>query len=179
MLASQIWSAQFSRAVVRASRGTAPAARHFSASCPSRQQNTASSSARTEDSRKDDTAPEEDKEEGAMARRLSQMTEDAILEGGRSAQRNIEHAGFSEELKRQLEERVKAASFKSEYAAAHSVLNMPVCSCLQTHRLIYTTNVHLSNPGQRGPRHTRDSHSPSMDRHRKLPRYSPSHARRR
>jgi hypothetical protein len=79
-----------------------------------------------------------------MARRLSQMTEDAILEGGRSGQRNIEHAGFSEELKRQLEERVKAASFKSEYAAAHSVLNMPVRSCLQTSSLIYTTNVHIS-----------------------------------
>ncbi len=62
-----------------------------------------------------------------MARRLSQMTEDAILEGGRSARRNIEQAGFSEDLKKQLEERVKAASFKSEYAAAHSILDMPVC----------------------------------------------------
>ncbi|KAJ5157123.1 uncharacterized protein N7482_008223 [Penicillium canariense] len=60
-----------------------------------------------------------------MSRRLSQMTEDAILEGGRSARRNIEHAGFSEDLKKQLEERVKAASFKSEHAAAHSILNMP------------------------------------------------------
>ncbi|GLI77520.1 hypothetical protein PoHVEF18_005810 [Penicillium ochrochloron] len=60
-----------------------------------------------------------------MARRLSQMTEDAILEGGRSARHNIENAGFSEDLKRQLEERVKAASFKSEHAAAHSILDMP------------------------------------------------------
>ncbi|KAJ5740570.1 hypothetical protein N7493_000442 [Penicillium malachiteum] len=66
-----------------------------------------------------------EKEEGAMARRLSQMTEDALLEGGRAARRNIEHAGFSEDLKRQLEERVKAASFKSEHAAAHSILDMP------------------------------------------------------
>jgi hypothetical protein len=61
-----------------------------------------------------------------MARRLSQMTEDAMLEGGRSARRNLEQAGFSEDLKRQLEERVKAASFKSEHAAAHSILDMPV-----------------------------------------------------
>ncbi|KAJ5106428.1 hypothetical protein N7456_003103 [Penicillium angulare] len=67
----------------------------------------------------------ENVEEGAMARRLSQMTEDALLEGGSSARRNIQHAGFSEDLKQQLEERVKAASFKSEYAAAHSVLDMP------------------------------------------------------
>jgi len=74
-----------------------------------------------------------------MARRLSQMTEDAMLEGGRSAQRNLEAAGFSEDLKKQLEERVKAASFRNEYAAAHSILDMPVriasihlelsCSC--------------------------------------------------
>ena len=61
-----------------------------------------------------------------MARRLSQMTEDAMLEGGRSAQRNMEAAGFSEDLKKQLEERVKAASFKSEFAAEHSILDMPV-----------------------------------------------------
>lgn len=49
-----------------------------------------------------------------------------MLEGGRSAQRNIAQAGFSEDLKKQLEERVKAASFKSEHAAAHSLLDMPV-----------------------------------------------------
>ncbi|KAJ5654526.1 hypothetical protein N7490_001529 [Penicillium lividum] len=67
----------------------------------------------------------EEKEQGAMARRLSQMAEDALLEGGSSARRNIEHAGFSEDLKRQLEERVKAASFKSDNAVAHSILDMP------------------------------------------------------
>lgn len=61
-----------------------------------------------------------------MSRRLSQMTEDAMVEGGRSARRNIEHAGFSEDLKKQLEERVLAASFRSEHAAAHSFLDMPV-----------------------------------------------------
>lgn len=60
-----------------------------------------------------------------MSRRLSQMTEDAMVEGGRSARRNIEHAGFSEDLKKQLEERVLAASFRSEHAAAHSILDMP------------------------------------------------------
>lgn len=65
-----------------------------------------------------------------MSRRLSQMTEDAMLEGGRSARRNIENAGFSEDLKKQLEERVLASSFKSEHAAAHSILDMPVSSGL-------------------------------------------------
>lgn len=62
-----------------------------------------------------------------MGRRLAQMTEDAMLEGGRSAQRNIEQAGFSEELKNQLAERIAASSFRSEYAAAHSIVEMPVC----------------------------------------------------
>lgn len=69
-------------------------------------------------------------EDGAMSRRLAQMTDDAMLEGGRSARRNMEQAGFSEELKKQLEERMAAASFKSEHAAAHSILDMPVCALL-------------------------------------------------
>ncbi|PKX89521.1 DnaJ family domain-containing protein [Aspergillus novofumigatus IBT 16806] len=64
-------------------------------------------------------------EESAMQRRLSEMTEQAVLEGGRSAQRNIEQAGFSEDLKKRLQERIAATAFKSEYAAAHSIINMP------------------------------------------------------
>jgi hypothetical protein len=54
------------------------------------------------------------------------MTEQAMLEGGRSAQQNIEQAGFSEDLKKRLQERIAATAFKSEYAAAHSIVNMPV-----------------------------------------------------
>lgn len=61
-----------------------------------------------------------------MSRRLAEMTEQAMLEGGRSARKSIQEAGFSEELKQQLEERVKASAFKSENAAAFSAVNMPV-----------------------------------------------------
>jgi hypothetical protein len=61
-----------------------------------------------------------------MTRRLSEMTEQAFLEGGRSTRKNLEHVGFSEELKKELEERVAAAAFKSDHAAAHSMANMPV-----------------------------------------------------
>ncbi|PWY82899.1 hypothetical protein BO70DRAFT_428967 [Aspergillus heteromorphus CBS 117.55] len=64
-------------------------------------------------------------EKGAMARRLSEMTEQAMLEGGRAARRDMQHAGFSEDLKQQLEERVAAAAFKSEYAGAHSIVHLP------------------------------------------------------
>ncbi|KAL4778955.1 hypothetical protein BJX76DRAFT_342139 [Aspergillus varians] len=67
----------------------------------------------------------EPKEEGAMSRRLSEMTEQAILEGGRSTRKNLSHVGFSEELKKELEERVAQAAFKSDHAAAHSIANMP------------------------------------------------------
>ncbi|KAE8374021.1 hypothetical protein BDV26DRAFT_270732 [Aspergillus bertholletiae] len=68
---------------------------------------------------------DERKEEGAMARRLSEMTEQAMLEGGRSARKNMEHAGFSDDLKKQLEERIAAAAFKSENATAHAIVDMP------------------------------------------------------
>lgn len=100
----------------------APTTQHFSAACQRRQDK--GPSPKTDDRHQDGS--NEEPEQGAMARRLSQMTDDAILEGGRSAHRNIKHAGFSEDLKQQLEERVKAASFKSEHAAAHSILDMPV-----------------------------------------------------
>ncbi|KAL4995931.1 hypothetical protein BDV10DRAFT_123550 [Aspergillus recurvatus] len=68
---------------------------------------------------------EAEKEDGAMTRRLSEMAEQAFLEGGRSTRKNLSEAGFSEELKKELEERVTAAAFKSEHAAAHSFVNMP------------------------------------------------------
>ncbi|KAL4751249.1 hypothetical protein BDW72DRAFT_96091 [Aspergillus terricola var. indicus] len=65
------------------------------------------------------------REEGAMTRRLSEMAEQAFLEGGRSTRKNLSQAGFSEDLKKELEERVAAATFKSEHATAHSIVNMP------------------------------------------------------
>ncbi|KAB8232189.1 DnaJ family domain-containing protein [Aspergillus alliaceus] len=70
-------------------------------------------------------AQDESKEEGAMARRLSEMTEQAMLEGGRSARKSLEHAGFSDDLKKQLEERIAATAFKSEHATAHAIVDMP------------------------------------------------------
>lgn len=129
MNGTHLWNSQFRRAPVHAWKSTTtPAARRFTAGCQWRQ-NADSSSAKGNNKENGDgevEKEEEEKEQSAMSRRLSQMTEDAILEGGRSARRNIENAGFSEDLKRQLEERVLAASFKSENAAAHSIVDMPV-----------------------------------------------------
>jgi hypothetical protein len=69
----------------------------------------------------------EEQEEGAMSRRLNDMAEEAYLEGGRSARKNIQEAGFSDELKAKLEERITASSFRSDNAAAFSIADMPVC----------------------------------------------------
>lgn len=125
MNSTQLWRSQFRCVAVRSSTPiAAPASRRFSVACQ-RRQNTKSTSTKTDEDVEADIKQEE-KDQGAMARRLSQMTEDAMLEGGRSAQRNMEAAEFSEDLKKQLEERVKAASFKNEYAAEHSILGMPV-----------------------------------------------------
>ncbi|KAJ6125299.1 hypothetical protein N7471_012616 [Penicillium samsonianum] len=101
----------------------APTSRRFSAACHLNQ-TSPSSTAKTEDNHGKDGS-KEDKKDSPMGRRLAQMTEDAMLEGGRSARRNIEQAGFSEELKNELAERIAASSFRSEYAAAHSIVEMP------------------------------------------------------
>jgi hypothetical protein len=53
-----------------------------------------------------------------MSRRLAEATEDALFEGGRAGRKAVEDAGFSEELKAKLLEKVEAHKFKSENASA-------------------------------------------------------------
>lgn len=60
----------------------------------------------------------DEKEQGAMSRRLAEATEEAILEGGRAGRKAVEEAGFSEELKQTLLEKVQAHKFRSENATA-------------------------------------------------------------
>jgi len=59
-----------------------------------------------------------EQEQGAMSRRLAEATEDALLEGGRAGRRAVEDAGFSEELKQKLLEKVEAHKFRSDNASA-------------------------------------------------------------
>ena len=54
------------------------------------------------------------------------MTEETISQGGRSAKRAVEDAGFSEELKMRLQARLEDSQFRSENPAAFATLNMPV-----------------------------------------------------
>lgn len=68
-----------------------------------------------------DDAPEQ----GAMFRRLQEMTDANLETGGRSARKAVEEAGFSEELKKQLEEKIASASFRSDNAGAFAQTNLP------------------------------------------------------
>ena len=68
--------------------------------------------------------------EGAMSRRLTEMTEETILHGGSSGVKNVEAAGFSEELKKRLESRLINRSFRSQNQKAFSVAELPVCTRL-------------------------------------------------
>lgn len=67
----------------------------------------------------------EQKEGGAMSRRLEEMASENLQTGGRSARKAVEEAGFSEELKARLQEKIAGSSFKSDNASAFAQVNMP------------------------------------------------------
>lgn len=67
---------------------------------------------------------DEEPGQGAMSRRLAEATEDTLLEGGRAGRKAVEEAGFSDELKNKLLERIEAAKFRSDNAAAFSEAGM-------------------------------------------------------
>ncbi|KAL1391324.1 hypothetical protein HDK64DRAFT_198325 [Phyllosticta capitalensis] len=65
-------------------------------------------------------------EKGAMTRRLEELTEEGLVSGGRRAQKAAtEEAGFSEDLKKQLEERIANANFRNDYASQIGYANLP------------------------------------------------------
>ncbi|KAK5682655.1 hypothetical protein LTS10_005783 [Elasticomyces elasticus] len=66
-----------------------------------------------------------DGERGAMSRRLEQMSEETLETGGKSAVKAVEEAGFGEDLKRRLEEKIANASFRSENANAFAQVSVP------------------------------------------------------
>jgi hypothetical protein len=63
-------------------------------------------------------------DEGAMTRRLSEMTETA-LETGKSARQTVEDAGFDENLRRRLQDRIASAGIRSEYPSAFTEVEAP------------------------------------------------------
>ena len=55
-----------------------------------------------------------------MSRRLAEAIEDALLESGGAGRKAVEEAGFSDELKTELLERIEAAKLRSDNAVAFS-----------------------------------------------------------
>jgi hypothetical protein len=62
-----------------------------------------------------------------MTRRLAEMTEESVDIGGLSAAKNVEAAGFSNELKKQLESRIADSAFRSQNQRAFVEVDLPVC----------------------------------------------------
>lgn len=65
-------------------------------------------------------SPGVEKEEGALTRRLRDMSEEALESGGHSALKAVEEAGFSPDLKAQLEQRIASANFRTSEASLPS-----------------------------------------------------------
>ncbi|KNG44803.1 vi polysaccharide biosynthesis protein vipA/tviB [Stemphylium lycopersici] len=65
---------------------------------------------------KQDGRVETEKEEGALTRRLRDMSEEALESGGHGALKAVEEAGFSPDLKAQLEQRIASANLRSSEA---------------------------------------------------------------
>ncbi|OAL25814.1 hypothetical protein AYO20_10369 [Fonsecaea nubica] len=63
--------------------------------------------------------------QGAMSRRLAEMAEETMDTGSKSDRKLMHEAGFSEELKKQLEERIAQTSGAAQNQQAASQINMP------------------------------------------------------
>ncbi|CAI6323442.1 unnamed protein product [Periconia digitata] len=102
----------------------------------------ANSSAQRTDEDKEEAlkdSGEDQKDEGAMSRRLRDMSEAALETGGRSAQSTVSSAGFSEELKKQLEERIASANFRAENRNAFVEAELPSTASRHTRDLATAT----------------------------------------
>ena len=61
-----------------------------------------------------------------MSRRLAEMAEETMDTGSKSDRKLMRDAGFSEELKKQLEEKIAQTSFAAQHQRAASQVDMPV-----------------------------------------------------
>ncbi|KAF5705507.1 hypothetical protein FGLOB1_7891 [Fusarium globosum] len=104
----------------------AVALNHF-LTLPPAQYSTQAGAPKTEDQQQDKTAKKfelesdentVEKELGPLAQRLEEATEEALFTGGRAGRRAVEDAGFSEELKERLLNKIADANFKSGNASA-------------------------------------------------------------
>ena len=59
-----------------------------------------------------------------MSRRLEEATEEALLSGGRAGLRAVQDAGFDEELRDRLLDKLASAQFRSEHSGAFSAAGL-------------------------------------------------------
>ncbi|KAK5045675.1 hypothetical protein LTR84_009044 [Exophiala bonariae] len=64
-------------------------------------------------------------QEGAMSRRLAEMVEETMDTGSKSDRKLMQDVGFSDELKKQLEERIAQTAFAAQNQQAASQVSMP------------------------------------------------------
>lgn len=77
-------------------------------------------------------------QEGAMSRRLSEMTDENLESGGKAARKAVEDAGFSEDLKRRLESKILESQYKSDNASALSQASLPTAAGKETRQTAAT-----------------------------------------
>ncbi|KAJ4864435.1 hypothetical protein T069G_00965 [Trichoderma breve] len=69
-------------------------------------------------SKPDNDGSSQESEPGAMTRRLQEATEEALFSGGSSGRRAVQDAGFSDELKEKLLNKIADANFRQEFSSA-------------------------------------------------------------
>lgn len=85
-------------------------------------------------------------EPGPMSRRLEEATEEALLSGGSSGRRAIEDAGFSEELKEKLLDKVAGARFQQQYKGAFAQAGISPSTSSPPAVRVHPSHVSSGNP---------------------------------
>jgi hypothetical protein len=60
-----------------------------------------------------------------MSRRLEEATTEALLTGGRAGRQAVQDAGFSEELKEKLFDKVQGAKFRNQFSSVFATAGLP------------------------------------------------------
>lgn len=84
----------------------------------------------------------DDEDEGAFTRRMRSMSEEALESGGHSARKAVEEAGFSADLKAQLEQRIAAASLNSSEASLPAAASRHTRDLATTEAWTGTESIH-------------------------------------
>jgi hypothetical protein len=81
----------------------------------------------TELSTIENVSTQQKEHEGAMSRRLAEMAEETMDTGSKSDRKLMQDVGFSDDLRKQLEERIAQTAFATQNQQAASQVSMPVC----------------------------------------------------